>query len=72
MTGSAEVEDTEGQWSGEQNSRVSKEEKILGGCANGMSQGEDFFRMCKMTLCSCLVRVRYVHLGESKTVVSSV
>lgn len=71
MTGSAEAEDTEGEWSGEQTSRVSKEEKILDG-GNGMSQGEDFFRMCKLTLCSCLVRVRYVHLGESKAVVSSV
>lgn len=49
MTGSAEAEDTEVEWSGEQTSRVSKEEKILDG-GNGMSQGEDFFRMCKLTL----------------------
>lgn len=72
MTGSEEVEDSEGEWSGEQTSRVSKEEKILDGCGNGISQGRDFFCMCKMTFCSCLVRVRYVHRGESKAVVSSV
>lgn len=47
MAGNKGVEDTEVEWSGEQTSRESKDEKLLDGCWNGMLQSKDFFLYVK-------------------------